>query len=122
MTASGPVRCTAMLPVSDVRRSIDFYAQLGFTLAQDYAPEGRLCWAYLQSGFADLMVTLATPEAGSGASPVLFYLYYADIVATHAALAAAGLEVGEMRHPPYCPDGEFGLRDPDGHLLMLTHR
>lgn len=122
MTASRPVRCTAMLPVSDVRRSIDFYARIGFTLAQDYAPEGRLCWAYLQSGFADLMVTLSVREIGAEASGVLLYLYYPDIVAMHAELAAAGLEVGEMRHPPYCPDGEFSLRDPDGHRLMLTHR
>ena len=122
MSMPGPVRCTAMLPVSDVARSVEFYARLGFVLAQVYAPEGRLCWAYVQSGFADLMLTLSVPDAGTEALPVLFYLYYDDIAGTHAALATSGLEVGEMRHPPYRPEGEFDLRDPDGHRLMLAHR
>ena len=111
-----------MLPVSDVERSIAFYARLGFVAVQTYAPEGRPCWAYVQSGFADLMLTLSAPDAAIEASSVLFYLYYADIAATHAALLASGLAVGDLRHPPYRPEGEFALRDPDGHRLMLAHR
>lgn len=119
--SAGPIRCTAMLHVADVQRSVDFYRVLGFDLAQTYEPEGRLCWAYLQSGFADLMVTLADAPVSREAQGVLFYVYYPDVAAKHAELAALGFEVGAITHPPYRPDGEFRLLDPDGYCLMMTH-
>ena len=57
----------------------------------------------------------------TGQQAVLFYLYYDDIAAVRAELAARGLPVGEMKFPFYCPKGEFRLMDPDGYVLMLTH-
>ena len=121
MNPNPPVRCTAMAHVADVARSIAFYEQLGFEAVQTYAPEGRLCWAFLQSGFAGLMVTLADAPIARDAQGVLFYIYFPDIAAKHAELSEKCMEVGPMSHPLYCPDGEFRLLDPDGYCLMLTH-
>ena len=38
----------------------------------------------------------------------------------HAQLREAGIEVGEILAPFYCPTGEFRTIDPDGHGLMIT--
>ena len=121
MSANPPVRCTAMAHVADVARSIGFYERLGFEAVQTYAPGGRLCWAFLQSGFAGLMLTIADAPIARDAQGVLFYLYFRDITAKHAELSALGMDVGAMTHPPHRPAGEFRLLDPDGYCLMLTH-
>jgi hypothetical protein len=78
-------------------------------------------WAALERGNAALMLARAREPVVPGQQAVLFYLYYDDIAATHAALSAKGLSVGEMAFPFYCPKGEFRLGDPDGYCLMLTH-
>lgn len=67
------------------------------------------------------MVTLAGEPVIARQQAVLFYLYFDDIAATHAELAASGLPVGPLSYPFYCPKGEFPLTDPDGYCLMLTH-
>lgn len=110
-----------MLHVVDVARSVMFYERLGFEMVQSYAPEGRVCWAFLQSGFAGLMLTLADAPVSCEARGVLFYLYFHDIAAKHAELFALGLDVGALGYPPYRPDGVFRLLDPDGYCLMLAH-
>ena len=68
-----------------------------------------------------VVVTLADAPIARYARGVLFYSYFPDIAAKHAELSEKGMEVGPMSHPPYCPDGEFRLLDPDGYCLMLTH-
>ena len=110
--------------VADVERSIRFYADLGFRVANSVTPQGgtTLVWAWLESGQANLMVALASGPVDAGVQAVLFYLYYDDIRQTHAALQALGHGPGEIRHPFYMPAGEFRLHDPDGYVLMLAQR
>lgn len=121
--SSNPRRVTAMAHVASVSHSIAFYAHLGFTVRNTFAPHGALepAWAFLESGDATLMLAAASGPIDREAQAVLFYLYYDDVAATHARLAALGLAVGPITHPFYCPRGEFRLLDPDGYCLMLTH-
>ena len=109
--------------MADVRASADFYQGLGFEVGNTHADpdSGETLWAALERGNAALMLGKASAPVVASAQSVLFYLYYDDIAATHAALAARGLPVGEMAFPFYCPKGEFRLVDPDGYVLMLTH-
>jgi predicted enzyme related to lactoylglutathione lyase len=113
----------ALAYVADVRASMAFYEQIGFEVGNTHADpqDGEIVWAALERGNAALMLGKAGDPVVPEQQAVLFYLYYDDIAATHAALAEKGLPVGEMNYPFYCPKGEFRLRDPDGYCLMLTH-
>ena len=115
-----------MASVADVERSITFYAHLGFEVRNTFTPQDatKLSWAWLQSGFAQLMVSTASPAAKPAPDQqhtVLFYIYTDDVAAAHASLAAASLKPGEIKTPFYAPRGEFQLVDPDGYVLMVTH-
>ena len=114
-----------MAAVVDVERSIEFYSHLGFEVGNTFAPQGapKLTWAWLESGFAQLMVSTASPAAKPvpGRHSVLFYIYTDDVASAHASLAELGLNPGEIKTPFYAPRGEFQLIDPDGYILMITH-
>jgi catechol 2,3-dioxygenase-like lactoylglutathione lyase family enzyme len=104
-----------MARVQDVQRSIGFYQQLGFQLEETFEDS----WAYLARNGARLMVTLG----GSGGAPpvIQLYLYVDDVRAYHDELAAKGIDVGPIEEPDHMPQGEFELRDPDGHGLVVGH-
>ena len=114
-----------MAAVVDVERSIEFYSHLGFEVGNTFAPQGapKLTWAWLESGFAQLMVSNASPAAKPvpGQHSVLFYIYTDDVASAHASLTELGLNPGEIKTPFYAPRGEFQLMDPDGYILMITH-
>jgi len=118
-----PKQLVALAYVADVRASMAFYEQLGFEIGNSHADpgSGEVVWAALERNNAALMLGKASEPVVASQQAVLFYLYYDDIVATRAQLAARGLAVGEMAFPFYCPKGEFRLVDPDGYVLMLTH-
>jgi hypothetical protein len=109
--------------VVDVGRSIAFYAKLGFEVGNTFVADGDTApsWAALEYRDARIMLSRASGPVDAGVQAVLFYLYFDDIHAEHARLAAAGLSPGPMAYPFYCPKGEFKLFDPDGYVLMLTH-
>lgn len=118
-----PRQVVALAYVANVRASMTFYEQLGFEVGNTHADpaSGEIVWAGLERGSASLMLGKASEPVAAAQQSILFYLYYDDIAATHASLAARGLAVGEMSYPFYCPKGEFRLVDPDGYVLMLTH-
>ena len=118
-----PRSIVAMAHVRDVPRSIAFYEQLGLVVTGSHTPEGFTdpVWAHLSSGNAHLMLAVASDPVGPHEQAVLFYLYFDDILATHAALREKGFAVGDVSYPFYCPKGEFRLTDPEGYCLMLTH-
>jgi len=121
--SNAPKNLVALAYVADVRASAAFYERLGFEVGNTHADadSGETVWAALERGTAALMLSKASAPVIASEQAVLFYLYYDDIAATHAELAAKGLAVGAMTYPFYCPKGEFRLVDPDGYVLMLTH-
>ena len=50
---------TPFVHVTDVVRSVGFYALLGFDVRATFEPRGSLVWAYLESEQAQLMLALA---------------------------------------------------------------
>jgi len=111
-----------MISVADVERSIDFYAHLGFEVANTFACEGETkpSWAWLQSGDAALMLTAEAETAGAKHT-VLFYFYAENVATARASLVEAGLNPGAIATPFYAPQGEFELVDPDGYIVMVSH-
>jgi catechol 2,3-dioxygenase-like lactoylglutathione lyase family enzyme len=105
--------------VADVARSIAFYEQLGFEVANTVDHGGRLSWAMLKSGDATIMFSIASDPVVASQQAVLFYLYTADVSATHAELRRRGVAVGEITRPFYMPKGEVRVEDPDGYVLLI---
>jgi hypothetical protein len=69
---------------------------------------------------ANLMVARSERAIPADSQGVLFYLYAADLIALRNRLLSAGLQVGEIRHPDYLPQGECRMADPDGYCLMIA--
>lgn len=106
--------------VADMERSLEFYDQLGFKVVGKYEPQGQLKWAYLRSGSADLMLTLADQPVNPSAQGIVFYVYVPGVAAFREQLVARGLEVGELQHFFFAKDGEFRIVDPDGYVLLVS--
>ena len=116
-----------MIPVMDVERSVEFYKLLGFAVGNRVPREGRMGWAWLYSPNAsnwkvgpNLMLSCSEHAIDPSVPAILFYLYATDLIGLREQLAAAGLDPGPIKYPDYLPKGEFALRDPDGHRLMLA--
>jgi catechol 2,3-dioxygenase-like lactoylglutathione lyase family enzyme len=103
-----------VIPVSDVDRAKEFYAQLGWRLDADFSfdngfrivqftPPGSGC--SIQFG---TQMTSAAPGTAEN-----MYLVTADIEAARAELADRGVEVGEVFHAS-APGTQF-LREEAGH-------
>ena len=106
--------------VADVARSIAFYELLGFEVRDTYAYEGRLDWAALESGDAQLMLARASAPIDCRVQAVLFYLYSDDLSALRDRLLAEGVTVGEIVDGSPGPEQEMRLADPDGWCLMIA--
>jgi catechol 2,3-dioxygenase-like lactoylglutathione lyase family enzyme len=109
---------TPMAKVVDVKRSIDFYAKLGFKV-RNTVKDDKLRWADLTSANADPMLSLEEEPAAGRSAGVVFYLYASDLVALRAHLLAQGIAASEISYPPYMPKGEICVTDPDGFLLLI---
>ncbi|HKF47242.1 MAG TPA: VOC family protein [Terracidiphilus sp.] len=109
-----------MAHVSDVARSLEWYARLGFTLMHSFTPPDRpLQWAHVRNGGADLMLVRSGRAMNPDAQDVLFYLYAKGVAAYREWLLAQGLKPGELKFPPYAVHGEFRIDDPDGYCLLV---
>jgi predicted enzyme related to lactoylglutathione lyase len=107
--------------VADVRKSIEFYQLLGFEVKNTFENEGRMQWAWLKNGGADLMLARSARPMNAGAQDVLFYMYAPDVAAYRAELEAKGVKVGPLKYPFYSPRGEFRIEDADGYTLFVSH-
>jgi len=105
--------------VADVPRSIDFYRQLGFAVRNTLKNDDQLVWAWLANGKAHLMLSRSARPMNPRAQDVLFYLYAHDVAAYRAELAALGIKLRPLTYPPYMPEGEFRIDDPDGYCLLV---
>lgn len=110
-----------MAHVADVRKAAEFYQMLGFEVKNTVEHEGKLQWAWLKSGGADLMLARSGRPMNPGVQDILFYVYSADVAAYRTELEAKGVKVGPLQYPPYSPRGEFRVEDPDGYTLFISH-
>jgi predicted enzyme related to lactoylglutathione lyase len=110
-----------MAHAADVRKSVEFYQLLGFEIKKTLEMEGRLQWAWLQNGGADLMLARSARPMNRDAQDVLFYLFAPDVAAYREELESKGVKVGPMKYPSYSPRGEFRVDDVDGYALFVSH-
>jgi catechol 2,3-dioxygenase-like lactoylglutathione lyase family enzyme len=105
--------------VADIARSIDFYELLGFELKDTHEYAGRLDWAALDSGDAQLMLARASAPIEHDRQAVLFYLYNENLAALRDPPARKwrrGRRDRRRQPPPRARDGPRRSRRlvPDG--------
>jgi catechol 2,3-dioxygenase-like lactoylglutathione lyase family enzyme len=126
---TGPI--TGVVPlihVADIERSAAFYRLLGFEIGNYQPRTGEKSWAWLYAPQVsdwrrgpNLMLTRGEEKPGEvRPGTTTLYLYAADVVAMHATLVANGVTPGAIAYPDYMPEGEFGVRDPDGYHLTIA--
>src|SRR5205085_1909983 len=100
----------AMIHVTDVERSAEFYRLLGFEIGNQVPKMGPPHWAWLYAPKAadwkrgpNLMLTRT--ERALAEHDVLFYLYATDLVALRNELMGRGVAVSEIGYPDYLPEG-----------------
>jgi hypothetical protein len=104
----------------DVARSIAYYELLGFEVRDTYRVDGRLHWAALESGRAQLMLELASAPIDPHQQAILFYLYTEDLDGLRDHLVANGVAAGPIVDGSPGPERELRLSDPDGYCLMIA--
>jgi catechol 2,3-dioxygenase-like lactoylglutathione lyase family enzyme len=123
-----------VIPVSDVDRSKQFYARLGWRLDDDVAPlDGLRIVQFTPPGSpASITFGLGLTKAAPGSAEA--GLTVSDIVAARADVAGRGIDASEIWHgPPFPvvarppgPDPDrasygsfFSVSDPDGNTWLV---
>jgi catechol 2,3-dioxygenase-like lactoylglutathione lyase family enzyme len=105
-----------VLYVRDMERATAFYRDL-LRLELDYESDH---WTTFRTGACTLALHFAEHcEPGSGEPDPTFLV--ADAAAERERLAAAGVEVSEIREP-VAGLSVFDLRDPDGNRISIESR
>jgi catechol 2,3-dioxygenase-like lactoylglutathione lyase family enzyme len=112
---------TPFLQVTDVERSIRFYAQLGFELVDVEGPPGSTGWARVHCEGGAIMFSRSDDSTAPDAERFLLYLYTPDLPGLSAQLTAAGVEVSPIIYPDHMLSGEMSLKDPDGYSIFIGH-
>jgi catechol 2,3-dioxygenase-like lactoylglutathione lyase family enzyme len=126
MTTTGTVRVTGVVtvgvPVIDQDRALGFYAGvLGLETDLDVPTPGGGRWlTVVPPGAPGTSLALVAAHDGVPAGVETgIRLRTPDAEAAHAALRAAGAEVGELLRWPGVP-AMFAFRDPDGNGLEMV--
>ena len=109
--------------ITDIERSLRFYVDgLGFTVAHQWAPEGRIRWCWLEVGTASVMLQEYWKDgrpAGAPAGPlgqgVSICFMCADAIAIYHEARRRGLSPSR----PFVGNNLWvtALTDPDGYRL-----
>jgi uncharacterized glyoxalase superfamily protein PhnB len=84
-----------------------------------FAPGGRLNWANLVSGDAELMLQHRFGRVTDPGSIVL-WLYSHDLAALRDQLVTAGVTAGAIVDGTPGPRQQMELTDPDGYTVMVA--
>jgi len=111
--------------VTDIEASLRFYVEgLGFTLANQWAPEGRTRWCWLQRGGAAVMLQEYWRDGQPAGAPdgprgqgVSIYFICADALAVYHDLMSRGIAATR----PCVGNGMWvtSVSDPDGYALYF---
>jgi uncharacterized glyoxalase superfamily protein PhnB len=120
-------KITAVLLVEEVEPCVKFWTErLGFEKTAEVPDDGKLAFAMLQKGGAEIMCqTYASVEktdphgaALAPKGPTFLYIEVDDLAATLAATKGAGMVMAERT--TFYGSREFGIKDPAGHFLTFA--
>ena len=121
--ASNIKQAVPFFGVTDIEASLRFYVTgLGFTMTQQWAPEGRIRWCWLERGGAALMLQEYWKDGQPGGRPsgplgqgVSICFMCADAIGVYHDAIARGLAPAR----PYVGNRLWvtSFTDPDGYRL-----
>jgi len=110
-----------MLGVKDMDASLRFYVDgLGFEMTNQWTPEGKIRWCWLQLGGAAIMLQEFTknrvPEAKLGHGVSINFQCKDSLAIYHQAIAR-GIQAGN----PFVGNAMWvsGMSDPDGYAIIF---
>jgi catechol 2,3-dioxygenase-like lactoylglutathione lyase family enzyme len=103
----------AVLQVSDLERSADFWREIG---SREVERNADVAILELRGGTHVILVPGAEPDADGAELP--FDLMVDDIETTHEQWHARGLDPTPIEHGRI--HSAFSVRDPDGHLVTVN--
>jgi lactoylglutathione lyase len=125
MTSDSGARITGLrtvgIPVKNQERALDFYVRtLGLEPRLDFPLGGGSRWIELAPGAPATTVALvqASDKVPAGVETGIRFTT-TDADATHAYLAASGVDVDDVLRWPGVP-AMFAFRDPDGNGLEVV--
>jgi catechol 2,3-dioxygenase-like lactoylglutathione lyase family enzyme len=112
---------TVAIPVTDQDRAVDFYkGTLGFEPRYDAELQPGMRWIEVAPPGAVTSVALVPPSTSPAHGiDTGIRLITTDADGDHAALAARGVDVGELLRWEGVPP-MFAVRDPDGNTLYMV--
>jgi ankyrin repeat protein/uncharacterized glyoxalase superfamily protein PhnB len=130
-------KLTPMLGVPDLEATVAWYRSIGFELAASHGEEGKMDWASVRFGNAEIMFVPTSASWRPSTSGLSLWIdtdrlddLYAllkrrQLERAHAALAGAATDTPEVRftldlYTAFYGQREFGIRDPNGVELMFT--
>ena len=123
-----------VVPVSDVDRSKQFYARLGWRLDDDVAPLDGLRSVQFTPPGSGASVTFGTGLTAAAPGSAVAGLTVSDIEAAHGELTGRGIDASDVWHgPPFPPEARqpgvdpertsyqsfFSFNDPDGNVWLV---
>jgi catechol 2,3-dioxygenase-like lactoylglutathione lyase family enzyme len=105
------------LATADMRRAVDFYLRLGFSVLHGGA-DGDFTSFKVGGGYLNLALRPGY-AAGLAWGRVIFYV--ADVDAFYAAAVVAGLTPEFTPRDATWRERYFHILDPDGHELSFAH-
>ena len=113
-----------LLLADDIVRSLKFYRDmLGFSVVQQWEPDGKLAWCRIERDQVALMLQQACAEDGPAVGRgrgVMFYFHCTDAVAEYTRLCDLGLQLSPPEIAFYGMQQLF-LRDLDGYELCFQN-
>ncbi len=103
----------AVLQVSDLERSADFWREIG---SREVERNANVAILELRGGTHVILVPGATPDAAGGELP--FDLMVDDLETTHDQWEARGLNPTPIERGRI--HAAFSVRDPDGNLVTVN--
>jgi catechol 2,3-dioxygenase-like lactoylglutathione lyase family enzyme len=123
-----------VIPVSDVDRSKQFYARLGWRLDDDVAPLDGLRVVQFTPPGSPTSVNFGQGLTTAAPGSALAGLVVSDIQAAHRELVGRGIDATDVWHgPPFPPEARqpgvdpertsygsfFSFSDPDGNMWLV---
>lgn len=130
-------KLTPMLGVPDIEATVAWYRAIGFELKGSHGDQGRMDWASVSLGDAEIMFCTSSepwrqPTFGlslwigtSRLDDLYSLLKQRQLERAQAALAGQTTDAPELRftadlYTAFYGQREFGIRDPNGVELMFT--
>jgi uncharacterized glyoxalase superfamily protein PhnB len=119
MSAAAVARPAAILKSSDIRRTEEWYGNIGFVL-RGHHPEEAPTWCELErDGTVLQFLSGETPWIGAPSFTGCFYVHCADVDAVYAQIRGL-VEVDWAVEERDWGARELVLRDPDGYFVTFT--